>query len=786
MSRIRASFAMGLETECLTVEAEPAHGRRGGASERLLELLDEIAPSLRGPTGIFQGYGRIYLDLGHVEVATCECDSPFRLVSVYERQQSLVREAVRRLADEGGAILLANTNHNGVIEPRSTVTWGSHENYAVPVDPAQFADRLVPFAATRLYAGSGALRFPDGAYLASARAPFLQTLTTGNTTETRGLVSTARMEPHAAAGSGWYRLHLISGDGHVSHFNLALQFGATYLAAYAAIHDPELPGELERVAAPIGSIGWLELLDRINVLARPGEDPRVDPRALKVQRLYLEAARRTSARLPDRPAWADRVLEDWDSALGAMERGDRAWLASRLDAFAKYEILAGALRRGDRTFADLRGDRPAFARLALLEQRYHDFGGDRALVDRLERAGVLDHRVGPRIEPGGEREPFVPETGTRAEPRARFVREHGGSERYLVDWARVLDLERHRIARFEHPFVRELGKWSRAQPELEIPIPPSFRRGRTLMELRRSYRSGDYDRARRAVHLLETMGGRTLDRRLVVRYRAWIDARFGIAGAHVPLERLHGTFPEELEPIDDLLYVHRHAGFVPSERHAELVDHGLRRVDEVGDRDPSAAAAVREHAAFHLSTTGRSEEALRIVSRALESLGEMLPHGQARLLVAHAECLLASGDRPEAIRAYRRAWAFHRRHGLYPEIADRVYLGFARCETDREGSLRWLLRMRRTQHRHRLRFGHARTLVLQAILAGGTSFGAAARRRARRSIERIPALRACPAARRLLELADASGARRAEGAGEETLDGVLRGVLALRGRLAAV
>ena len=38
-------------------------------------------------------------------------------------------------------------------------------------------------------------------------------------------------------------------------------------------------------------------------------------------------------------AWMPGTLEAWQATLDAYERGDREWLATRMDAFAKYEIL---------------------------------------------------------------------------------------------------------------------------------------------------------------------------------------------------------------------------------------------------------------------------------------------------------------------------------------------------------------------------------------------------------------------------------------------------------------
>ena len=93
------------------------------------------------------------------------------------------------------------------------------------------------------------------------------------------------------------------------------------------------------------------------------------------------------------------------------------------------------LRQCGAGWAKLPKLRQLFSELALVDHSYHDFGNPDSVFHRLEAAGALAHRVGPRVEPGQEPEPFVPETTTRARARARFIRSHVGSMK-VVDWSR--------------------------------------------------------------------------------------------------------------------------------------------------------------------------------------------------------------------------------------------------------------------------------------------------------------------------------------------------------------
>lgn len=452
-----ASFLCGVELECQAYFDEcPGELTPRRALERLLDEHYHSAPALRGRNGFFNAYGRAYLDWGHYELASAECASPYDVPGVLERQEILLGGALARLRRTGVCLRLSNNNHSGLLDPGSP-TWGAHESYLVQRDPATFGRSILPFLATRLYAGAGGVRARDGAYLACVRAEFLRADEGGLTVELRALHSTCRQESLMGERRGAWRYHLIHGDGLRSHFGLALTLGATLLALRAIDHDAQLP---ERVAAAGYRVGGgrtahLDTLLRLNVLAPPGHGPRAHPLAIAVQRAYLEASEAWADAQRALPAWVPTLLADWRATLDALRGTDLDWLRARLDAFAKHALVEATLAQEGVSWSRLARDSGAQAQIALLVHDYHDLGRPDGLFRRLESAGLVAHRVAPSLEPGGEPEPFVPELGTRASARARRIRERAHDPRLVCDWAGIEEPTLRRSSCLADPFARD-------------------------------------------------------------------------------------------------------------------------------------------------------------------------------------------------------------------------------------------------------------------------------------------------------------------------------------------
>lgn len=477
MARLNADVIVSTELECLTATPS-APSQVELAMGALLKTIAKRCPALPGPAGIFTPYGRVYIDCGHIELAAIECHSPYVLARIVERLQWLVARARDELAARGIELLLANNNFSELLHPDCAV-WGSHENYLLEKHPSELTGLILPFLVTRIYGGAGGIEFPTGNYLAGARPLCMEAVTGGGTTGNRAIHSTCREEHHMGETPGRFRYHGILGDGHRSHFNIALQFGATMLALKAAIYDKKLRTELARIDA-FRDDHWLEILRRLNVLQRPEGELQIDPLVIRVQRIYLAAARRYVERLGEAPDWFEELLRDWEETLEAFERLDRPWLSARLDAFAKYEVYSSVLSNEGLAWSDLPQRPHLFPELTLLDHSYHNFCDRRSVFALLEQEGLLAHRVGPFVPPGEEREPYVPEVSTRAAARARFIREHAGEDHYIVDWPRAWDYRNSQSASLEDPFAREFGPW-RSVPE---PGQNEVRSRRSLRQLR--------------------------------------------------------------------------------------------------------------------------------------------------------------------------------------------------------------------------------------------------------------------------------------------------------------
>lgn len=437
-------FVVGIETECLTVARRPQD--LAATMAAFFEELAQAAPSLSCAGGLFNGYGRVYCDGAHLELATAECDDPFVLVSLQERLERLLTTAAERLGDRFLSLLLANCNHAGPLRA-GCPTWGLHENYLVPVHPAGWAERVLPFLATRVFCGAGAVHAPTGDFLAGARLLFLEFDQGGGTTSRRALHSTARDEALTSDPRRYgYRYHLVLGDGLRSQFGRLLQCGATLLAVHATTS-----GTLSLRSLPSSVRFWVRASQTLNRLAACGSPPKLDPLAIRVQRLYLEAARRFRDSLSEPPGWIDRVLDAWETTLTALERDDRDWLARRLDPWIKYELFTTFLRTGGHTWEDVPRSSSLQNSLALLNQQYHEFTNPDSPFAQLDRAGLLAQRLTPLIEPGTEREPFVPDVHTRAAPRARLIREYRGKQTLSAGWEGIYNAAGRPIVRFDDP-----------------------------------------------------------------------------------------------------------------------------------------------------------------------------------------------------------------------------------------------------------------------------------------------------------------------------------------------
>jgi hypothetical protein len=447
-----ATTLMSVEQECLTVvrNAPPGVGFLEVVA-RFLHALSRQAPSLPGSSGLFNPYGRVYLDGHHLEFAAAECSSPYDVPWLLERQQQLAALVTAELRHQGIDLLLAANNHSGALEPGAS-TWGTHENYLVRKPPADLADLLLPFLVTRIYAGSGGVVAATGEYVASVRLCFLETDVGGGTVSRRALFSLARNESHLPPRSGLERCHLILGDGHRSWFSWALHLGTTALVLHVLERQPALVRTLPRLPSLSQARFWLQAAATYNRLAKPGQPLSVHPLALEVQRYYLDLVRRgLDADIP----WANRLLNDWQTVLDRIQANDTDWLQARLDPWIKFHLLSSWLESQGATWEEVARRPTLRSGLVLLQQSYHDFTSPENLFAQWEASSDAAHRY----EVQGWQDPHPPALGTRADARARFLRAHA-DEPLMMDWTSVEDASQGRTWLLLDPFAREYTQQS--------------------------------------------------------------------------------------------------------------------------------------------------------------------------------------------------------------------------------------------------------------------------------------------------------------------------------------
>ncbi len=756
-----SQFLFGIESECLTALPD-----RPGEAElfalRLLKYLAKQAPSIRSTQGYFNGYAKFYFDVGHIELATVECDSPYLLPSIVERIEILVGRALKVLGEceDGVRLVLANNNHSGLLRPGCPV-WGTHENYLVEAPPESFTEQILPFLVTRIYAGAGAVHYPTGEFLAGVRPTCMETHTGGGTTDTRAIHSTARSESHMSSAQALYRYHLISGDGHRSQFNLALQVGATALAIKAILFDPETKRQVGRWSSQFGP-SWVSTIKQLNVLAGPNCSLHIDPLIVRTQRVYLKGARRYAESVSELPDWVPRLLEDWEQTLLAYERVDRSWLAARFDTFAKYELFSAVVQQSGKNWDSLRASKPLFSELALLNQGYHEFCNPESVFRKLEQANMLKHRVVPLTQPGQERDAFVPETRTRARARARFIKENHEKRGMELDWAYAYDHDASQAFGLGTPFAEEFVAIDEERaPNPRVHLALHGRRNRELMNRAIVlYDRGDFHGCERYLQQAAHVGALRADLpgtpSRLMRYFAWTRARQGYTDAVRMVHEAHRDHANTWSAIADWVNVLRFQGFMPD---LEQVHPWIDRANELlsslrrGEREPEDAAVYRDHVAACMLRHGLVDQADQLVRQPLlnRQMRHVHPYMQARLIATRGEIRRIQGRRNAARRLLKTAERIQ---------LDQRYLGYlnfvtlpalAKCAETEHEARDFLDRAIALQQRGTDYFGLVQSWLLQARILDDPQLAAGNHDEIRSHCCDVPALANCSKLTHILE-----------------------------------
>jgi hypothetical protein len=390
---------------------------------------------------LFNG-GRIYIDMGHVEYATPECQGLFDLVAADRAGEIILQRALEQLGLAETASFFKNN-----IDHYTGATFGCHENYLVRRD-VPFSQVLLPamlpfFVTRQIFAGAGRVGchtdiFEYGgseeegvAYQLSQRADHIVTEIYQWIQFSRAIINT-RDEPLADWGL-YRRLHLLVGDSNMSEYATALKVGTTALILRLIE---------ERVVPPVALLNPVQAIRDISRDLSFRWEVQLDDgsytTATEIQRSYLELAERY---LRGKDPEGDWVLDEWRFVIDGLDF-DPMSLIDRVDWVTKKWLLESFMRSEDLEWND-----PAIQSLDL---EYHNLNMDKGLYFDLRRRGMTkrvvdDDKVNMAL--------VTPPQDTRAKARSVVMRELTGHKaRYVIDWDSIY-VEDEKCLSLDDPFL---------------------------------------------------------------------------------------------------------------------------------------------------------------------------------------------------------------------------------------------------------------------------------------------------------------------------------------------
>jgi proteasome accessory factor A len=379
-----------------------------------------------GNGGFLTNAGRIYLDMGHLEFASPECNMLTDLVASDRAGDRILQSALQDLGLADTVSLIRNN-----IDHETDATFGSHENYLV-TRQFPFSRRglnpLVTFLVTRqIFAGAGRigtagpqdswlqmdrLIVPRAAVCAFRDQPMLPFQISQRADhivndffewvqQNRAIVNT-RDEPLADPNQ-FRRIHLLLGDSNMAEVATALKMGTTGLVLQL----------IEEGHAPRG----LEMHEPVEVLQEISQDQErrwlvtlasgKTISAIDIQERFLDAAQEHCKGQDEETDW---VLEQWEAVLTDL-CGDYAKLVGRVDWATKLWLLE-TFREAEK----VAWDDPI---LKSLDLEYHNLHPDKGLY-----FGLLDEGRAPRLttDKAVELAQEHPPRNTRAFGRGELIR----------------------------------------------------------------------------------------------------------------------------------------------------------------------------------------------------------------------------------------------------------------------------------------------------------------------------------------------------------------------------
>jgi len=437
-----------------------------------------------GNGGFLINAGRMYLDMGHLEYASPECQSLTDVVTTDRAGDAILQQAIRDLGLADEVSLIKNN-----VDHETDATFGSHENYLVsrrfPFTRRGLAP-LVTFLVTRqVFTGSGRVgaaspqdawiqmdrlivpRASIGSVRSGPRLPFQISQRADHIVndffewvqQNRAIVNT-RDEPLADPNQ-YRRIHLLLGDSNMAEFAAALKMGTTGLVLQL-IEEGHAPRDLE-INEPVEALQEISQdQDRLwMVQLQSGRTIS----ALDIQEQFLEAAKEHCQGQDEETDW---VLDQWTVVLQDL-RGNYEKLVGRVDWASKLWLLESFREAEKLDWTD--------PMLKSLDLEYHNLNPEKGLY-----YGLLEEGRVPRLttDKAINLATTHPPRNTRAFGRGELIR-------HLLACGPTV--EEHDARQEERFFPSYVINWSifqvRGQPP--FPMPDPFK---TYVQEVRSHLSG--------------------------------------------------------------------------------------------------------------------------------------------------------------------------------------------------------------------------------------------------------------------------------------------------------
>ncbi|MDO5721067.1 MAG: depupylase/deamidase Dop [Actinomycetaceae bacterium] len=369
---------------------------------------------------VLENGGRLYVDHAHPEYASPETTSAAQAV-LYDRAGDwIARQACLQSQTDGSQLALYKNNTDG-----KGAAYGTHENYQLP-RPVDFDDLVVgatTFLVTRpIFCGAGRVglgqRGEGTGFQISQRADFIENDVGLETTFNRPIINT-RDEPHADPRQV-RRFHVINGDANQFDISTYLRLGTTGLVLRAIAASPDLR--------------WNALSldeDPVAVAARVSHDLSLrqryeckDGKSRTAIDIQLTLSDLVAQVLPNLSGDELAVWERWRGVLETLAT-DPESCAREVEWVGKYQLLRRQLSRWEADWAD--------PRAAAVDLQWADLRQGRSLVDRLDKAGLVERLWSERQVATAA---TVPPADTRARVRGLAVKH----QRQLVkaSWSSIV------------------------------------------------------------------------------------------------------------------------------------------------------------------------------------------------------------------------------------------------------------------------------------------------------------------------------------------------------------